>query len=162
VRTLAAGGRERDRALAGELDPSERRCHVEFVFFVGREDVRTASRSARRVPVPWFWGPGRSKNSHLDYCLVIAFYYLNHGLLIVVFNLYQKIESQRTHISKQTLDKLTVMYTCASILGRGLLDLGAWDGRPSRPPPGPALLGYSSTPISKSHRLPYALLGNRE
>jgi hypothetical protein len=37
-----------------------------------------------------FGGPGRSKNSHLDYCLVIAFYYLNHGLLIIVFNLYQK------------------------------------------------------------------------
>jgi hypothetical protein len=25
-----------------------------------------------------------------DYYLIIAFYYLNHGLLIIVFNLYQK------------------------------------------------------------------------
>jgi hypothetical protein len=39
---------------------------------------------------PVVLGPGRFKNSHLHYCLVIAFYYLNHGLLIVVFNLYQK------------------------------------------------------------------------
>jgi hypothetical protein len=32
-----------------------------------------------------------------------------------------------------------VYYTVYRYLGRGLLDLGAWDGRPSRPPPGPAL-----------------------
>jgi hypothetical protein len=35
-----------------------------------------------------FGGQAESKNPHLDYLLVIAFYYLNYGLLIVIFNLY--------------------------------------------------------------------------
>jgi ribonuclease BN (tRNA processing enzyme) len=74
--------------------------HADAVL--GLDDVWVALPSQRndsnQVPIfltqqcrsRGFGGPGRSKNSHLEYCLVIAFYYFNHGLLILVFNLYQK------------------------------------------------------------------------
>jgi hypothetical protein len=61
-----------------------------------------------------FGGPGPSKNSHrllLDHCILLPQSWTSDHCIQSL----PKIESQRTHVSRQTLDKLIVMYTCTRI-----------------------------------------------